>query len=216
MHFAQMQAIAGVALLDARVDALIEAYGRPAIIEDAGPGAGRAAEDSSGLSANGDWRLVFTPEAHPGGRPARRDFKAQGLTLKAFKHLVIHAQGGVGRVVIRRAPLKTSYEMPADPYQSHRVVTVYADLRRPVSRADIELVYGGQYERVTDNSGATWLRYWVVQLQGQTPLRLYAVDFRLDESGERITGLAANGPRIGFVKAELVKRSRIWERNLYD
>ncbi len=217
MHYEQMLAIAGVALLESRVDRVVQVLGPPAIVQrDAAREDRFAATTLGGLSVTGDWRLRYRPGSGPGWAPP--DLQARGLPLSAsaFSRMELQAQGGVERLVVRRAPERTGSEMPADPYQAHRVVSARADLRHPLPLAVLEAVYGGQWEAVSDVGGARWLRYWVTQFQGEVPLRLYAVDFRLDPRGTEVIGLRANGPRIGFVKDELAARHALWERNLYD
>jgi len=210
MQADQMRAIAGLAMLDARATEVVDAYGQPSALCADGV---RDCIAGAALPA-GDWELVYLPKARATARS--ESGMDDGFALPIFSRVVLHAKGGVGRVVTEDHPRRLRFEVPGDPWLAHQIVSVTAQLRTPVALADLVARFGHAHQRVTGPDGARWLRYWVVRKQGQLPLRLYAVELRLDAGGDKVTALRADGSQVGFVASELKARHDIWERNLYD
>lgn len=208
MEVGQMRGFAGLDMLEQRAQQVVATYGEPTALQVGGAGGGESDW------ATGDWVLFYTP---PVGdeRPSQQAPTVE-RQFSAFSRLIVHAKGGVGQVTVRRKPQKTTYDISGDPYQSHQVVSVDADWRRPQSLRALVAACGDYDAALEDKNGTHWVRYWVLRKQGQVPLRLYAVDFRLADDGAAVTGFRANGPQIEFVARELQARHKVWELNMYD
>jgi len=205
-----MRAMAGVEMLGSRVTQVIAAYGQASAIlpRDAND------QDNKALPV-GDWAVVYTPRKPPSD-PGRQQQAGQWLQLQDLSRLVLYAKGGVGQVIVRRKPQKTTYEMPDDPYLAHQVISLRAELRQPIPVASLIDQFGAKYEEIETAGKERWLRYWVMQRQGEMPHKLYAVDFGLNSRGDKATVLVANGPQVDFVAQVLVSQYKLWEKNLYD
>ncbi len=207
MELEQMRSFPGLDMLEQRAQQVVTTYGEPTALQVGGAGSGGSDW------ATGDWVLIYTPGAGDQRQPPA---SYAATRLSAFSRLILHAKGGVGQVTVRRKPQKTTYDIPSDPYQSHLVVSVDADWRKPQPLRWLISTFGNYDARFEDSNGIHWVRYWVLRKQGQVPLRLYAVDFRLTRDGRSVSGLRANGPQIEFVAKELRARHKVWELNMYD
>lgn len=210
MDVAQMRAMAGLEMLESRVTRVIEAYGQASAILPTET----TVQDKTGLPA-GDWSVVYTP-IKPPDAPDNKQQAGWLLHLHDFSRLVLYARGGVGEVIVRRKPQKTTYEIPHDPYQAHQVISLSAELRQPIPLTRLIERFGAKYEEINTTDKGRRLRFWVLQRQGEMPHKLYAVDFGLNARGDKATDLMAYGPQVDFVAKVLVSRYQLWERNMYD
>lgn len=210
MDIEQMRTIAGVEMLESRVNQVLEAYGQASAILPTET----TDQEQTALPA-GDWSLVYTPPEsasdHHSQQPAEHL-----LSLNNFSRLELYARGGVGEVIVRRKPQKTTYEIPHDPYRAHQVISLSAVLRQAIPVSRLISHFGDQYEEIKTPDKIRWLRFWVKQRQGEMPHKLYAVDFGLNADGDKVTILVASGPQVDFVTEALVSQYKLWEQNLYD
>jgi len=209
MDLEQMRAIPGVQMLESRANEVIQAYGQATKIL---PVKGETRKEKTKLPS-GDWSLVYTPKP---GKPYSKKQAGNFFKIEDFSSLVLHAKGGVGLVVVRRKPQKTTYSVPEDPYQAHQIISVTAELRQPMAMNELVEHFGEEFEEIQAADNKRWIRYWVMHREGIMPLRLYAVDFGIDASTKKVTSMVANGPQVEFVSEALVSSYKIWERNMND
>jgi len=213
MDLEQMRAIPGVQMIESRANEVIQAYGQATKIL---PTKTETRKEKTKLPS-GDWSLIYTPKpGKPNNKNKNKQQAGNFFKIEDFSSLVLHAKGGVGLVVVRRKPQKTTYGVPEDPYQAHQVISVTAELRQPMAMNELTKYFGEKFEEIQAADNKRWIRYWVMHREGIMPLRLYAVEFGIDASTKKVTSIVANGPQVEFVNQALVSSYKIWERNMND
>lgn len=212
MSVADMARIGHASLLEQRLSDVVETYGTPTrlgAVSDAGE-LRRLRGDGPAPSA--DWALTYLAPLRP--VQPEQSF-VPGLSPADFSVLVVMAAGGKG-LVTRDADGGLHYEVPADPYRAHEVYAVAGHLKKPLPVDQALAAFAPAKATAVLSQGRKWLRIWALRSEGEMPLRMYAVDLGLNESGREITDLVLSGSGADFVRAELHARHRLWERNLND
>lgn len=223
MELEQMREIEGIRMMDARMSEVLDAYALPARIQSLGSTADRAVSavwrgTVMKLPA-GDWEVVYERSGNSSGRRALAWHNSRSVMpphLGNIKRLVLKAKGNMGILTVRRAPQKTTYDIPNDPFQSHKVIGVRIEYLDPVPIKEIIRNFGSKFESIEGGAPAMKIRYWVLHRQGEMPFSLYAVDFELGEKQEAALSCAVNGMESDDVLKKFQEHLDLWERNLYD
>ncbi len=211
LDFDSMRTIAGLQLLDAKVEQVLQIYGVPAAL--CASGKGSCVSQLTSQLPGGDWKLAYKFAASAASADQRT---VRCFSVRSFQSMTVYAKGGVGETVVKENPRRLVYEISSDPYVAHKVSSVVLTLRNPLSVSQFTSEFGQPDIRTTEADGSRSLRYWVLQKEDEMPFRLYAVDSNLDSSGKRVVSLTGYGPLVDFVADELRARFNVWERNLYD
>lgn len=224
MDLEGMRTIAGIEIIDQRMDEVLDAYGVPAAITERGIDGriGKSVKQWRGAHPDlpaGDWEVVYETggESDTCLPPSTCDRPGamMSLQLAGVSRLVLQAKDGIGILTVRRAPAKTTYVIPEDPLRAHKVIRVRTEFREPLSPAAVVARYGEGYEDVREEGLPGRMRYWVLVLSGEVPLNLYAVDFELDANNDAVA-CEANTTHIDFVLSKLRGYYAVWEKNLSD
>lgn len=199
-------------LLERRLDEVVEIYGPPHRLGSIVDGTPVHAADGSAPDAGADWTLSYR---FPRPKTQRNGHYVSGMSPADFSALVIMAAGEKG-LVVKDAQGHLRHEVPADPYRAHEVYAVAGRLQQPLQVDEVLSAFAPAKGEVVRSQGRDWIRIWALRAEGEMPLRMYALDFGLSDSGKRVTDVVVTGVGAAFVRAELHARHRLWERNLSD
>ncbi|MHB8473399.1 MAG: hypothetical protein ACYDC8_11280 [Gammaproteobacteria bacterium] len=223
MDLKQMHEIEGVGMMDTQAKTVFDHYGLPAVIRARKLATAQrvtiAWHGTSMRVPDGDWEVIYSRKYRPGGDQRaiwHNPHQTISPRLDRLARLILYVQGNVGRMTVRRFPQKTTYDVPTDPLNAHKVISVRAEYRAPIPVAAITARYGSTYDTVTDQSPVQLMRYWVLRREGDVPLALYAVDFELNAKGDAVLACIASGIEAEFVLKKLQNYYDRWEENLYD
>lgn len=223
MRFDQMKALAGTALLDLRVDAVLSDCGLPSVIADAAEGSPqrqtlRWGEVEMKLSPM-KWELVYSRRrgaAHPGNgwiNPA----SASAACLSDLSGLALHARGDAGFLTVRKRAdnqgYLTSYQVPEDLYVAHQVIGITGRWKQAMPVSRMQEQYGKPDEILDGEGGMKHYRYWVVVKQKEMPASVYAVDFEVKGTQKACTTYTVQTNGFEFVQEKLDALQRQWERD---
>jgi hypothetical protein len=219
----QVKSLAGAALLDLRVDALLRRCGLPsAIVDTADASQPRQTirwEEAEMKLSPMEWAIHYSQRrAATDSRIGwRNTHPGSGACLPELSGLVLHAKGAVGFLTVKkRADDKgyiTSYTVPENLYTAHQVVGLTGNWKQGMPISSIPKTYGTPDEVLTREGGIKIYRYWVVDRQQQRPVSVHAVDFETSGTETICTKYTVHTSGIGFVQERFDALLREWERD---
>jgi hypothetical protein len=225
MRFDQMKMLAGTALLDARVDAVLRDCGLPAVIADTANGKAprqtiRWADVDMKLSSM-DWDLLYTrPQkaANHGNGWSNPDTGSVKCLPSDLSGLVLHAKGNAGILTVtKRADNNgyiTTYHVPDDGYAAHQVVGLSGNWKRRVSASRIVERYGKPDETQEGKNGTNHYLYWVIARNNKAmPVSVHAVEFEVKGVEKSCTRYTVHTVGVEFVQEKFDELQRQWEKD---
>ena len=223
MSFDQMKMLAGTALLDARVDTVLNDCGLPSAIADTAPVTTqrktiRWADVVMKLSSM-NWDIVYSRQQKTAdhGNGWVNPGPASGTCLSNLSGLVLHSKGDAGILTVNKRAdnngYLTTYHVPDDLYAAHQVIGLTASWKQGVPISKIEERYGRPDEIQHGEDGLKLYRYWVVVKHKQMPVSLHAVDFDVRGEENFCTHYTVRTNGFEFVQEKLDALQRQWERD---
>ena len=221
MTIDQVKSLPGAQLLGQRVAEVFSQCGLPGLILDRGSSTstrGHAKWNDLTMDlSDGPWSVGYedSGENRSGvfadGWINPRPMKSK--CFSALRRVTLFAQGGVGIVKVDRQRRKTTYEMPDDLFQAHKVIGYEAFPMVGLSFVEIEKTFGRNYEILQQKDNHKIVRYWVIVESGQMPTAAYAVDFEIsgvDEAVSSVFRVATSD--CDFVRRKLRDFIDVWEK----
>jgi len=227
MTFEQMKDLEGAALLELRVNELLQLCGLPSKITDTG--------DSSSVKqrvhwqgvemvlSSMPWEISYTKLLNTASIAQSNWVNPGSASPTCFKNLTtldIHSKGDVGILTIKkRADNKkyvTSYDIPSDLYVAHKVIGVTGNLAKEVLISQIQERYGNPDETLHSERKTTKYRYWVIVNDNDTPSSLYAVDFIFKEGDKTCAQYTIRGNGFEFVQQKFDLLMQQWVNKYMD
>lgn len=223
MSLEQLKTLAGTALLELRVDAVLNRCGLPAaIVDTADVSQQRQAirwKDVQMNLSSLKWDVIYSRRREA----ARHDNgwvnpgAGSAVCLSGLSGLVLHAKGDVGFLTVRKRAdnqgYRTSYDIPRDIYVAHQVIGLTGRWKQAVPIAKLQAQYGKPDEVLVGEGGIKHYRYWVVVKQKQMPISLHAVDFEVKETEPVCTHYTVHTTGVEFVQEKLDALLRQWEKD---
>ncbi|MBI5040643.1 MAG: hypothetical protein HZB57_05430, partial [Gammaproteobacteria bacterium] len=216
--------LAGAALLDVRVDAVLNECGLPSVIADtADVSLHRQVVRWEGAEMElspMQWEIVYSRQRdtadHSNGwvNPGAGNVTCLSSDVSS---LALHAKGDAGILSVKkRADNKgylTSYQVPDSLYAAHQVIGLTGNWNQgtPVSR--IQARYGNPDEILDKEDGIKLYRYWVVVKQKQMPISAQAVDFEVKGTQKICSKFTIQTKGYEFVQERLDALQRQWEKD---
>ena len=223
MSFDQMKTLAGTALLDLRVDAVLKDCGLPSVIVDtAGVSPQRPTLRWGNVKmklSSMNWELIYSRQrevANPGSGWINPGF-GNATCLSGLSGLVVQAKGDVGFLSVKKREdnkgYRTSYHVPDNLYAAHQVIGLSGSWIQgmPVSR--ILERYGKPDEILGGEGGARHYLYWVVVKQKEMPVSVHEVDFEVSGAEKICTRYSVHTSGFEYVQEKLDALQRQWERD---
>jgi len=223
MSLSQMKTLAGIPLLDLRIDAVLNRCGLPsAIVDTAEVSQPRQAirwkQVPMKLSSM-QWEIIYSRRREAGNHENGwiNPHPPSRACLAGLSGLVLHAKGNVGFLSVTKRPdnqgYRTSYDIPKDIYVAHQVIKLTGRWKQGVSIASLQERYGKPDEVLDSEGGTKHYRYWVVAKQNQMPVSLHAVDFEVQDAEKVCTQYTVQTSGVEFVQEKLDALLRQWERD---
>jgi len=223
MSFDQMKMLAGTALLELRVDAVLRDCGLPSAVADTAelPQQRQAIrwKDIQMKLSSMKWEIIYSRQrdvvVHETGWINPNSGSVACLT--GLSGLVLHAKGDAGILsVTKRADNKgylTSYDVPKDLYTAHQVIGLTGSWKQGMPISRIQERYGKPDEVLDGEGGIKRYRYWVVAKQKEMPISVHAVDFEVKGAEKFCTKYIVQTSGFEFVQEKLDALLRDWERD---
>jgi hypothetical protein len=223
MSLDQMQALAGTALLDLRIDAVIQRCGLPSAIADSADTLQQRQairwNDVPMTLSSKKWEVIYSRQPdvavhnigwiHPGAGDV--------TCLTDLSELILDAKGDAGILAVKKRAdnkgYRTTYHVPDSLYAAHQVIGFTGIWSEGVPIARIRERYGKPDEVVTSSGGIKHYRYWVVARKDAMPVSVHAVDFETRNAEKVCTKFIVRTSGIEFVQEKFDALLREWERD---
>jgi hypothetical protein len=223
MSLDQMKTLAGSALLDLRLDAVLRRCGLPAAIADtADVSQPRQAIRWQGVQmklSSMKWEVIYS-------RPRDVAMHENGwinpgsgsvACLSGLSGLVLHAKGDAGVLTVKKRAdnqgYLTAYRVPKYLYAAHQVIGLTGSWKQGMPISRLQERYGKPDEVLDRAGGIKHYRYWVVAKQKQMPVSVHAVDFEVKDTEKVCNKYTVQTSGFEFVQEKLDTLLREWERD---
>jgi hypothetical protein len=220
MKEGQVQTLPGSALLDLRVDAVLQQCGLPALIEDsAAPTTPRQQLQWGAIPmklSTQAWSLYYSRDHVANTAAAWRNTQAGSVDcLTGLSQLVVTTQGEAGFLTVKKRPDNngyiTTYTVPDDLFNAHKVVGILGHWAQGKTAADIRATYGKPDEILQMAEGNRY-RYWIVKRDNKMPLSVLAVDFDISGPAHSCKKFAVYTTGTEFVQQKFDALTDEWQR----
>lgn len=223
MSLDQMKTLTGTALLDLRIDAVLQRCGLPAAIADSVnlPEKRKTIRwnDAQMNLSSMKWEVTYSRQRD---LPIHQDGwinpgSGSVACLTDLSALVLYAKGDVGILTVKkRADNKgylTSYPVPDSLYAAHQVIGLTGSWGEGVPITKIQEQYGKPDEVLASAGGIKHYRYWVVARKDAMPVSVHAVDFEMMDAEKVCTKYTVRTSGFEFVQEKFDALLRQWERD---
>lgn len=221
MTISQMSSLGGAAQLDVTADRLFDRCGLPAaIVDQAGSGDVRRNVSWRGTTmrlSETDWEIAYGSLARDTSKNVAwaNPATARKSCLFGVAWLVFQAKGRVGVLSVMKksdgSGYATTYHVPDNLLQAHKVVGVKAALSRRIPVAALVDRYGRPDEVLRTAGGRERHRYWVLTHNDRRPESLHAVDFYVDTTDRSSREYEITTTGADFVSEKMGSFLREWE-----
>ena len=223
MTIGQMKSLGGASQLQSTAGRLLDQCGLPtSISHQAAAGDARRSVSWGGVTMRlpaGDWRISYGSSARDsrwkGGWLNAEP--AHGGCLSGVAWLAFNAKGQAGALVVRQKTdgtgYVTSYSVPDNLFEAHRVVGVRVGVSRRIPIATLAGRYGPPDEVLQLPGGKERLRYWILTRHDNRPESLHAVDFEIEHRDRSCSAYEISTSGTDFVREKLDSLLRDWEKD---
>ena len=223
MSYDQMKMLAGAALLDLRVDAVLRDCGLPSAIADTTTDVSpprqtiRWADIEMKLSPM-KWEITYSRQrdAVPHGKGWINPDSGSVTCVSGLSELVLHAEGNAGFLSVKKREdntgYLTSYHVPDNLFTAHQVIGLTGSWKQGMPVSTILEQYG-KPDEILEREGGRRYRYWVVAKQKQMPISVHAVDFEVKGVEKICTKYTVHTSGCEFVQEKFDALQRQWERD---
>ncbi|MBI5460845.1 MAG: hypothetical protein HY941_01505 [Gammaproteobacteria bacterium] len=223
MSFDQMKMLAGTALLDARVDAVLRDCGLPSVIADMAEVSRQRQtmrwKDVEMKLSSMQWDMVYSRqrEAASHGTGWINPGLGSRACLSGLSGLVVHTKGEAGILSVKKRAdnqgYVTSYLVPDNLYAAHQVIGLTGRWKQGMPASRLQEQYGKPDEILDEGDGIKNYRYWVVAKQKEMPISVHAVDFEVMQAENMCAEYTIYTSGFEFVQEKLDALQRQWERD---
>lgn len=223
MSFDQMKTLAGTALLDLRVDAVLKGCGLPSAIADTADVSPRRKTIRWGnvemkLSSM-KWEIAYSRQREVAnhGNGWINPGSGNVTCLSDLSGLLLYAKGDAGFLSVKKREdgkgYLTTYHVPDNLYAAHQVIGLIGNWKQGISVSTIQEQYGKPDEILDGEDGIKHYRYWVVVKQKEMPVSVHAVDFEVKGAQKVCSRYTVHTNGFEFVQEKLDALQRQWERD---
>jgi hypothetical protein len=223
MTIDQMKSLGGSSQLQSTARRLLEKCGLPtSITHEAGIGDVRRSVSWRGVAMRlpaADWNISYGSPPRDTGREVGwlNAEPSRGGCLARAAWLVFNAKGAVGELEVRKKPdgwgFTTTYHVPANLYQAHKVIGVKVGLAKRIPVSTLIARYGPPDVILDAPGGRKRHRYWVLTRIDHRPESLHAVDFEIGNGDRSCGAYEISAAGYDFVNEKLDVLLREWERD---
>jgi len=220
MRIEQLKQLRGADLLDVRVSEIFTRCGLPDAVLDRGQSSAIKHDiqwDNISMKlSDGNWDLIYRNSDNPGtGNPVSgwiNPAPARSRCFSGLSGVTLFTEGGAGILEIDKVKHKTTYTIPDNLFEAHKVIGTSVSLIAPLSLGEITSTYGRAYETLKNSEQSRIIRYWVLVESSQMPIALYAVEFEINKADNTCRNYRIASSSYDFVSRKFDEFTKAWEK----
>jgi len=166
--------------------------------------------------SDGNWDLLYRNSYDNGTRDAVTGWTNPGPAgsrcFPGLSLVTLFTEGGAGVLVIDKLKHKTTYTIPDNLFEAHKVIGTSVSLIAPLSLGEITSTYGRAYETLKNSEQSRIIRYWVLVESSQMPIALYAVEFEINKADNTCRNYRIASSSYDFVSRKFDEFTKAWEK----